>query len=155
MNSDAETKSTPARTLHYQVLCSNLRPPGSGGDATPSTRDKSVSRLAFALLASLLALPTATAAQSPPAPQPAFEIRGKIVDTANTPLPRASVSLRLKSSKVTVAGAFAGSDGSFRITGLRPGNFSIRVVYIGYAPVIQDITLTRDTPILDLGVAKL
>src|SRR5690242_10873362 len=149
MNSDAETKSTPPRTLQCQVLCNNLRPPGSGGDATPSTRDKSVSRLAFALLTSLLALPTATAAaQSPPAPQPAFEIRGKIVDTANTPLPRASVSLRLKSSKVTVAGAFAGSDGSFRITGLRPGNFSIRVVYIGYAPVIQDITLTRDTPIL-------
>jgi outer membrane receptor protein involved in Fe transport len=117
-----------------------------------------VSRLVLALLTSslALALPTLTvSAQSPPPQQPSFEIRGKVLDTSNAPLPRASVTLRLKSSKVTVAGGFAGNDGSFRITGLRPGNFSIRVVYIGYAPVIQDITLTRETPILDLGVAKL
>jgi outer membrane receptor protein involved in Fe transport len=56
---------------------------------------------------------------------------------------------------VTIAGAFAGSDGSFRVTGLRPATFSIRVAYIGYSPVIQDITLKPDTPVLDLGVAKL
>ena len=120
-----------------------------------------MSRLAFALLTSSLAFPLSlrtAGAQTPlpsAGPQPSFELRGKIVDTANTPLPRASVTLRLKSSKVTVAGAFAGADGSFRITGLRPGTFSIRVVYIGYAPVIQDITLTPKSPILDLGVAKL
>ena len=119
-----------------------------------------MSRFALTLLTSIAFLvPSLTAAaQSPPAaaaPPPSFEIRGKIVDTSNVPLPRASVSLRLKSSNVTVAGAFAGSDGNFRITDLRPGRFSIRVVYIGYAPVIQDITLTRTTPILDLGVAKL
>jgi hypothetical protein len=97
------------------------------------------------------------AAQTPtqPAPPPAFEIRGKITDTSNAPLPRASVTLRLKGSPVTIAGAIAGRDGSFRVTGLRPATFTIRVFYIGYAPVIQDITLTPKTPILDLGVAKL
>jgi ferric enterobactin receptor len=97
------------------------------------------------------------AAQTPtqPAPPAAFEIRGKITDTSNAPLPRASVTLRLKGSPVTIAGAIAGRDGSFRVTGLRPATFTIRVVYIGYAPVIQDITLTPKTPILDLGVAKL
>src|SRR3954454_17447250 len=116
-------------------------------------------RFRLALLASALAVPSLRlSAQSParPATPPAaFEIRGKITDTSNAPLPRASVTLRLKGSPVTIAGALAGRDGSFRVTGLRPGTFSIRVVYIGYAPVIQDITLTPKTPILDLGVAKL
>ncbi len=116
-------------------------------------------RLLPTLLATSLAFPLLqAAAQSPAAaasPPPPFELRGKIVDTANKPLPRASVSLRLKGSTVTVAGALAGPDGSFRVTGLRPGTFNIRVVYIGYAPVIQDITLTPKDPILDLGVAKL
>ncbi|AHG93466.1 TonB-dependent receptor (plasmid) [Gemmatirosa kalamazoonensis] len=120
--------------------------------------------LAAALLASSLALRPGTAAAQTPAPSggtppagppPSFEIRGRIVDTANTPIPQASVTLRLKANGLTVAGALAGRDGAFRITGLRPGRFSIRVAYIGYAPVIQDVTLPPTTPVLDLGVAKL
>jgi ferric enterobactin receptor len=122
-------------------------------------RDSPVQRLFTALLATSLAVPLAPgAAQSPTPPaaaQPSFELRGRITDTSNAPLPRASVSLRLKGSTVVIAGALAGADGSFRVTGLRPGTFSIRVVYIGYAPVIQDITLSPTKPTLDLGVAKL
>jgi outer membrane receptor protein involved in Fe transport len=95
-----------------------------------------------------------TASTSPTA-QPSFEIRGKVVDTANAPLPRASVSLRPKGSTVTIAGALANTDGTFRVTGLRPGTFTIRVVSMGYAPVIQDVTLAPNTPVLDLGIAKL
>jgi outer membrane receptor protein involved in Fe transport len=113
---------------------------------------------ALVLLASLAVPGGAIAAQgqtAPAASPPSFELRGKISDTADAPLPRASVSLRLKGSPVTIAGAIAGRDGSFRVTGLRPGTFTIRVVYIGYSPVIQDITLSPQTPILDLGVAKL
>jgi ferric enterobactin receptor len=118
-----------------------------------------VSRVLVALLASSLAFaPLPLAAQTPPpaaAPQPSFELRGRIVDTANRPLPRASVSLRPKGSTLTIAGAIAGPDGGFRVTGLRPGTFTIRVVYIGYSPVIQDITITAAAPIMDLGVARL
>jgi ferric enterobactin receptor len=90
-----------------------------------------------------------------PAPPPSFEVRGKIVDTANAPLPGASVTLRAKGAAVTVAGAMVGRDGAFRLAGLRPGTYSIRVASVGYSPVIQDITLTPTTPVLDLGVAKL
>jgi outer membrane receptor protein involved in Fe transport len=118
-----------------------------------------VSRLlAVALAASLALPPRAVDAQQPAqaaAAQPAFELRGKIVDTANAPLPRAAVSLRLKGQTTTIAGAIADHGGNFRVIGLRPGTFTIRVVYIGYAPVIQDITLTPKSPVLDLGVAKL
>src|SRR5690349_5436698 len=73
--------------------------------ACPPTREMTVSRLLRALLAASLALPPAAAlAQAPtppagqPAAQPAFEIRGKITDTANAPIPQASVSLRLKAN---------------------------------------------------------
>lgn len=118
-----------------------------------------MSRVGLALLAAAIALPAPRLfAQSPTPPaaaQPSFEIRGRITDTANAPLPNASVTLRLKGSPVTIAGAIAGRDGSFRVTGLRPATFTIRVVYIGYAPVIQDIVLTAQKPVLDLGVAKL
>jgi hypothetical protein len=109
-------------------------------------------------IAFALALPTSLAAQAPARPGEApasIEIRGRIVDTAGAPLPHAWVSLRPKGSTTTIAGAIAGRDGSFRIAGLRPGTFSIRVAYIGYAPVIEDLILTPDKPIVELGVAKL
>jgi outer membrane receptor protein involved in Fe transport len=119
-----------------------------------------MSRLLAVALAAALALPPLHAAPAqtpaaPAAPQPVVELRGRIVDTANAPLPRAAVSLRLKGQTTTIAGAIADRDGNFRVTGLRPGTFTIRVVYIGYAPVIQDISLTPKNPVLDLGVAKL
>lgn len=110
------------------------------------------------LMTGLTVLASAASAQQPATPagaQQSFEIRGRITDTSGAPLPRASVTLRLKGSTVTVAGAYAGNDGRFRVAGLRPATFTIRVVYIGYAPVIQDITLSPGSPVVDLGVAKL
>lgn len=148
------------RTLRDQVLCESKiesvpiqsRPP-----ILPPPPYTTVTRLLSTLIVATTLPILAAGAQAPQsqAPPPSFEIRGKIVDTSNAPLPRASVSLRLKGSTVTIAGAIAGSDGSFRVTGLRPATFSIRVAYIGYAPVIQDITLKPNTPVLDLGIAKL
>ena len=128
--------------------------------ATPRSMQRldTVCRALLVVLAFALALPTALAAQPPaqPGQPPAMiEIRGRIVDTAGAPIPNAAVSLRPKGSTVTIAGAMAGRDGQFRIVGLRPGTFSIRVAYLGYAPVIEDLTLTPDKPVVDLGVAKL
>jgi outer membrane receptor protein involved in Fe transport len=118
-----------------------------------------MSRVRSALVALGLAIVAPIASAQQPAPTagapPSFEIRGRITDTAGAPLPRASVTLKLKGSPVTVAGAYAGNDGSFRVPGLRPATFTIRVVYIGYAPVIQDITLSPKSPVVDLGTAKL
>lgn len=84
-----------------------------------------------------------------------FEIRGRIVDTANTAIPRAAITLRSKESGVPVAGALAGPDGTFRVPGLRPGVYALRAAYIGYSPVNQDVIVRAGTPVLDLGVAKL
>src|SRR2546423_750349 len=85
---------------------------------SPNLRGITMLRVSTALLAVALALPALCASAQSPAQQspaagtqPQFEIRGRITDTANAPLPRASVTLRLKGSPVTIAGAIAGKDG--------------------------------------------
>ena len=100
------------------------------------------------------ATPPAGAAQGA-APQPNFQLKGRITDTLGKAIPQASITLRVKANNLTIAGALAREDGSFLVENLRPGTFQIRVVYIGYAPVIQDIQIKPNVPVLDLGVAKL
>lgn len=112
------------------------------------------------VLASLASAPNLFAQGGPPpagaqAPQVNYQLKGRITDTSGKAIPRASVTLRPKGGTVTIAGGIARDDGTFLIQDLRPGTFSIRVVFIGYAPVIQDITIKPDTPMLDLGTAKL
>jgi outer membrane receptor protein involved in Fe transport len=124
-------------------------------------RHRATAALAL-LTAAVLSAPNTSAAQGGPpagaqgaAPQPNFQLKGKITDTTGKAIPRASVTLRTKGNGVTIAGAIARDDGSFLIENLRPGVFQIRVVFIGYAPVIQDVTIKPDVPVLDLGIAKL
>ena len=112
---------------------------------------------------SLVALALATTAQlavaqpqpSAQQPEPQFEIRGKVVESeTGAPVPRASVALRIKGQTTILTGAIAGPDGSFRLSGLRPGTFTLRSTYIGFAPQIQDMTLTPAQPVL-VGTIKL
>ena len=115
------------------------------------------------LTASFLMAPVLSGQAGPPtgagapggAPQPNFQVKGRITDTTGRAIPRASVTLRVKANNLTIAGAIAREDGSFLIEGLRPGTYQIRAVYIGFAPVIQDVQIKPGVPILDLGVAKL
>ena len=72
--------------------------------------------------------------QGPPAA--AGEVRGTVMDgDTNQPVARASIAVRTKVSAALVAGAVAKDDGSFRIQGLRPGIYYLRVTSIGYGPV--------------------
>jgi ferric enterobactin receptor len=110
----------------------------------------------LALLASTQVAAQAPAPQAPaPNAQPQFEIRGKVVESeTGAPVPRASVALRIKGQTTLITGAIAGPDGSFRLTGLRPGTFTLRSTYIGFAPQVQDMTLTLAQPVL-VGTIKL
>lgn len=74
-------------------------------------------------------------AQPPASPG---EVRGIVLDSdASTPIARASVAVRTKADGALITGAIAGPDGSFRIQGLRPGAYTLRVTYIGYGPKIR------------------
>lgn len=96
-----------------------------------------------AVLGLLLITATAARAQAPAgtagpqqAPPPAGEVRGTVMDgDANIPLARASITVRTKGAAVLVTGAVAKDDGTFRIPGLRPGTYYLRVTSIGYGPV--------------------
>lgn len=100
--------------------------------------------------------PTQAAGPGAQAPAAAAEVRGKILEMkSDAPIARASVSIRPKGATTIIAGAIAGADGSFRVQGLRPGEYSLRVTFIGFAPVLKEVTLTPAAPIADVGAIKL
>jgi ferric enterobactin receptor len=89
--------------------------------------------LAFALAGSVTSLP----AQGPgraggPPPAAIGEIRGSVVDAeGKTPIASASVAVWTKSNAL-IAGALTRPDGTFRIEGLMPGAYTVKVSMIGY-----------------------
>jgi ferric enterobactin receptor len=90
----------------------------------------------------------------PPAQPPAAagEVRGRIVEAkTEAPVGRASVSLRVKGAAAIVTGAIAAENGSFRLQGLRPGVYTLRTTYIGFAPTTRDVTVTAAAPVVNLG----
>jgi len=93
--------------------------------------------------------PAGPAAGGPPPAQ--GEIRGTVVDgDANSPIARASVAVRTREG-VLVTGAIAGTDGTFRIQGLRPGTYVLRTTYIGYGPKTQEFSITPEAARIAVG----
>lgn len=112
-------------------------------------------RILLALLALLLnvaavSLPAQNPTQARPAgPPPSSngEVQGTVVDTAaNTPLARASITVRNAKDSALVTGALATADGGFRIQGLRSGTYYLRATSIGYRPRNVSFTITDAAP---------
>jgi len=120
---------------------------------------KSTLAAALGLLLAAGSLPAQGPARGAPgAPPPSGngEIKGTIVDEkSSAPVARASVSVRVKASGALVAGAIAGPTGTFRVQGLRPGAYAVRVTFLGFAPKMQDVAIAPDKPIVDLGQIQL
>jgi ferric enterobactin receptor len=83
------------------------------------------------------------------------EIRGTVMDTTNAAAPvavvRPSVTVRSKRDSVLIAGAIGNPDGTFRVQGLRPGTYVVRVTSIGYAPIRQEVTIAPAGPPANLS----
>jgi outer membrane receptor protein involved in Fe transport len=112
-------------------------------------------RILFALLALVVNLAAVSLpAQNPnqpgaagPPPAANGEVFGKIVDTAaSTPLARASVTVRRAKDSTLVTGALTGTDGAFRVQGLRPGKYYLRAASIGFGPRNVAFTITDSVP---------
>jgi outer membrane receptor protein involved in Fe transport len=120
---------------------------------------KSTLVAALGLLLAAGTLPAQGPARGAPgAPPPSGngEIKGTIVDLkSSAPVARASVSVRVKASGALVAGAIAGPTGAFRVQGLRPGNYALRITFLGFEPKMQDVAVAPDKPIVDLGQVQL
>lgn len=82
-------------------------------------------------------------------------VRGTVVDSATgRPVP-ASVGIWSAADSVLVGGAVAGPDGAFRIEGLRPGRYYMRIGALGYAPATPSVALTPQALQADLGQVRL
>jgi ferric enterobactin receptor len=81
------------------------------------------------------------------------EIRGTVVDAeTNTPLSAASVAVWSRADSSLVAGAVTRADGSFRVEGLRPGSYFLRVSTLGYGPrSTEEITVAEAAPRVAAG----
>jgi len=114
---------------------------------------------ALGLLLATGTLPAQGPARGPqgsPPPAGNGEIKGTIVDLkSSAPVARASVSVRTKAGGALVAGALAGPTGAFRVQGLRPGAYAVRITFLGFAPKIQEVAIAPDKPIVDLGTVQL
>lgn len=85
------------------------------------------------------------------------EIRGNVVDAENNaPISAASVAVWSRADGALVAGAIVRPDGTFRIDGLPPGVYYLKLTMIGYAnQTTPDLTITPASPRASLGTVKL
>ncbi|MFN2565515.1 MAG: TonB-dependent receptor domain-containing protein [Gemmatimonadaceae bacterium] len=121
-------------------------------------------RMRFIILGILLAggalAASAQTPNRPPTPPPQLpeakgEIRGSVLDESGAPISGASVAIRSKPDSALVAGAIAGANGAFRIQGLRPGTYSLRVTSLGFRPRTQELTIGDASPRVAVGGLRL
>jgi len=118
-------------------------------------------RIMFVVLALILGAAGSIQAQNPARPIPPLpaangEVLGTIVDTATRePIARASVAIRSRKDSSLVAGAITGPDGTFRIQGLRPGDYYLRTASIGFRPRSYTFSITDAAPRANVGSVTL
>ncbi len=89
-------------------------------------------------------------------PSPHGEIQGRVVSAAGqTPVSQATVVASAPGSNAAAARATSGADGSFQLTGLRPGRYRLRILAIGHAAKELPVSITATAPKLDLGTVIL
>ncbi len=128
-----------------------------------------MNRLAGTILTLLALAGGASAQTAPPAGQrgtppggspqqaPGGTIHGSVVDAATgRPVAAASVGIRSAQGSALVGGAVARPDGTFRVEGLRPGRYQVRVSVMGYTAVTRaDVAVSPASPVVDLGAIRL
>jgi outer membrane receptor protein involved in Fe transport len=96
--------------------------------------------------------PTPGAAPRGTAPQAAGRITGTVVHAASgQPVASAAVAVRSARDSSLVGGGYTRPDGTFRIDGLRPGSYTVRVRVIGFAPLVKAVVVTPAAPAAEVG----
>jgi outer membrane receptor protein involved in Fe transport len=118
---------------------------------------KRVLPLAFAAIFSAASTASAQAPTLGRAPAGIGEILGKLVDSASgRAVASGSVTVRRAGDSTFAGGALPKPDGSFRVDGLIPGRYTLRVRAIGFAQVLRpDIVISSAKAVVDVGTIKL
>jgi outer membrane cobalamin receptor len=117
--------------------------------------------IALATLTVVAALSSASAQNTPAATDVTTsirgEIRGRVVNAASkTPIGIATVDVVNDAAGASVARASTGADGGFRIEGVRPGRYRVRIRALGYTPrEIPSVVVAATSPTTDVGTVAL
>lgn len=111
-------------------------------------------------LAAVAILAVPAAAQQPALPSPAGppgQIVGRLVEAGTArAVTGGSITVRRASDTAFAGGALPRPDGSFRVEGLVPGRYVVRIRALGYAPVARGgLVVAPDKPVVDLGTIEL
>jgi outer membrane beta-barrel protein/carboxypeptidase family protein/TonB-dependent receptor-like protein len=86
----------------------------------------------------------------------AGEIRGQLVNAASqAPLAGAPVDVARQGQTASAARAVTAADGNFRVQGLAPGRYRVRVRALGFAPKDLPAEITAASPSVNLGTISL
>ncbi|MDQ6633703.1 MAG: TonB-dependent receptor, partial [Gemmatimonadota bacterium] len=105
------------------------------------------------------AVAQAAAATPPRAPNGAGEIRGTLVEAGSARAVAAgSITVRRAGGADTsfAGGALPRADGTFKVDGLTPGRYTLRVRALGYAPLVRGgIVVSPEQAVVELGALTL
>ena len=76
-------------------------------------------------------------------------------DSAGPMLAGAAVTIRTASDSALVTGGITDNAGRFKIEGLAPGNYRVRISYIGYKPLVVDAAITPAALASNIGTLRL
>lgn len=85
------------------------------------------------------------------------EIKGRLVETGTArAIATGSITVRRGTDTTIVAGTPPRADGSFQLTGIPAGRYSLHVRALGYAPFVRsDVTVSAAAPAADVGTITL
>jgi len=108
-------------------------------------------------LATAIVLAVCSLAAAQGVPTISGEIRGRVVNAANkTPIGIATVDVTDSGAAALTAHASTDADGSFRIQGLRPGRYRVRILALGYTPRnLPPVEIGAASPSVDVGTVTL
>jgi outer membrane receptor protein involved in Fe transport len=73
----------------------------------------------------------------------------------DTPLPYASIVLKMEKDSAFVTGTISNDEGRFNMPGVKPGNYVLVLSLMGYQPKLQPLFVGSLSPFLDLGTIGL
>ncbi|HUP19258.1 MAG TPA: TonB-dependent receptor [Gemmatimonadota bacterium] len=113
--------------------------------------------LVLFLLAGALPATAQQPGRGPGAQGPGGEIAGRVVaEEGGEPIVGASVAVWSPADQAIVSGDVVKGDGSFRVQGLTPGTYYVRITSIGYeSHRSADLTISPASPRSDLGTVSL
>lgn len=83
------------------------------------------------------------------------EIRGRLVDSASGRAVTGG-SITIRRDTAFAGGTLPKEDGTFRVDGLAPGTYNVRVRALGFAPFVRTgVVVTAEKPIVDVGTLAL